>query len=137
MPPHYHRKQTLANGERFITAELKELENTIMTAEERLLALEEELFVSLRQQTNAASRSMMSVARRIGELDVLQSFAEAANRHRFTKPNVTAEKTIAISGGRHPVVERVVGSHHFVPNDTHLGQGEFCLLYTSPSPRDA
>jgi len=132
VPPRYHRKQTLANGERYITAELKELENTIMTAEERLLALEEELFVSLRQQTNAQSRSMMSVARRIGELDVLQSFAEAANRHRFTKPNVTATKIIAISGGRHPVVERVVGSHHFVPNDTHLGQGELAVI-TGPN----
>jgi len=132
VPPRYHRKQTLANVERYITAELKELENTIMTAEERLLALEEEIFVSLRQKTAAESRSIMSVARRIGELDVLQSLAEAANRHRFVKPQVNAEKTIAISGGRHPAVERTVGSHHFVPNDTHLGQGELAVI-TGPN----
>jgi len=132
VPPRYHRKQTLANAERFVTAELKELENTIMTAEERLLALEEELFVSLRQRVAADARSIMSVARRVGELDVLQAFAEAASRYRFVKPEVNASKTIAITGGRHPVVERTVGSHHFVPNDTHLGPGELAVI-TGPN----
>lgn len=132
VPPRYHRKQTLANAERFVTAELKELENTIMTAEERLLTLEEELFVSLRQRVAAEARSIMSVARRVGELDVLQAFAEAASRYRFVKPEVNASKTIAITGGRHPVVERTVGNHHFVPNDTHLGPGELAVI-TGPN----
>lgn len=132
VPLHYHRKQTLVNAERYITDELKGYENTVLTAEDRLVALEYEMFMALRERVAASSQSIIQVARRLAELDVLQSFAEAAARYRYNKPAVTPGGSIAITGGRHPVVERIVGSHAFVPNDTELGRGEIAVI-TGPN----
>lgn len=132
VPLHYHRKQTLVNAERYITDELKEYENTVLTAEDRLVALEYEMFISLRDRVAASSQSIIKVARRLAELDVLQSFAEAAARYRYNRPTLTAGGSIIITGGRHPVVERIVGSHAFVPNDTELGRGEIAVI-TGPN----
>jgi len=132
IPTRYHRKQTLANGERYITEELKDLENTILSAEDRLIALEESIFLSLRAEAGKLAPSMINVARQLASLDILQSFAEAAFRHNFSKPEVTAGQEIIITNGRHPVVEKTVGAHAFVPNDTGLQQGELAVL-TGPN----
>lgn len=132
VPPHYHRKQTLVNAERFITEELKEYESTVLTAEDRVKALEYDLFVSLREQVSAQAQSIIQVARCISELDVLQSLAETACRYRYNRPRVSGEGVIHIVGGRHPVVERIVGAHAYVPNDTELTKGEIAVL-TGPN----
>ena len=132
IPPHYHRKQTLVNAERYITEELKEYESTVLTAEDRLKSLEYDLFVGLRERVASYSHSIIQVARRLSELDVLQSLAEAANRYRYNRPKVTTGGAINISGGRHPVVERIIGTHAFVPNDTELSRGEIAVI-TGPN----
>ena len=132
IPAHYHRKQTLVNAERYITEELKEYESTVLTAEDRLKSLEYDLFVTLREQVASYSHSIIQVARRLSELDVLQSLAEAASRYRYNRPQVTTGGAINITGGRHPVVERIVGTHAFVPNDTELSRGEIAVI-TGPN----
>ncbi|MDP3488121.1 MAG: DNA mismatch repair protein MutS [Bacillota bacterium] len=132
IPPHYHRKQTLVNAERYITEELKEYESTVLTAEDRLKSLEYDLFVALREQVASYSHSIIQVARRLSELDVLQSLAEAASRYRYNRPQVTNGGAVNITGGRHPVVERIVGTHAFVPNDTELSRGEIAVI-TGPN----
>ncbi|MBI5708538.1 MAG: DNA mismatch repair protein MutS [Armatimonadetes bacterium] len=119
VPEDYIRKQTTANAERYITAELKEHESQVLGAEEKAQALEVELFGQLRQRVADRSRELLSTARALAELDCLLSLAEVASSKRFVKPEIVAESAIQIVGGRHPVVEEA--STAFVPNDLALG----------------
>ena len=134
VPDDYVRKQTLVNAERYITPELKELEEAILTAEERQLALESRHFVGLVERIAAAAAPVRRLAQPLAELDVLATFAEIAVRHRYVRPQVLpAGEPIKIEDGRHPVVERQRGID-FVPNDTDLSSEEAqIVLLTGPN----
>ncbi|HAS73047.1 MAG TPA: DNA mismatch repair protein MutS [Clostridiales bacterium UBA8960] len=121
-PESYIRKQTLANAERYITPELKQLEETVLGAEEKSIRLEQELFASLKQEIMIHVNRIQNTAHAIASLDALISFAECSYRYGFTKPKVTNKETIQIKNGRHPVIERIFNETPFVPNDTLLDQ---------------
>ena len=120
VPPDYIRKQTLVNAERFMTPELKELEERVTGAELKLLALEQELFEQLRVRLAPEIPRLYSMAQAVALLDVLAGLAETAALHRYVKPLVDESSTILIREGRHPVVEQLNSDLTFVPNDTSL-----------------
>ena len=120
VPDRFVRKQTLTNCERYITQELKEMENTIFTAEEKLVTLEYEIFVSLRDMVAENHERIRNTASLIAETDVLRSFAEVARRNNYVCPDVDISTDIIVKDGRHPVVEKFVSDTYFVPNDTTL-----------------
>ena len=124
VPEDYIRKQTLVNGERYITQELKELEHTVLTASDRAAALEYELFTALRQEVAAQAPRIQACAAAVAELDALCSLAEVAVRNRYCRPEVDESGVIEIHGGRHPVVEQMLSDALFVPNDTFMGATE-------------
>ncbi len=118
VPENYIRKQTLTNGERFITEELKELEGKILSASEFLKNKEYELFCEVRETVAAHTEKIQRAAHVVAYLDVLCSLAEAARKNNYTMPSVDMSDKIDIKGGRHPVVERMLDDTVFVPNDT-------------------
>jgi DNA mismatch repair protein MutS len=120
VPPHYHRKQTVANGERYITPELKEMEGKILGAEERSVKLEYELFQRVREEVLGQLPKIQQTASALAQLDVLASFAETARLHNYCRPQVADEGVIQIRDGRHPVLEQQLVEERFVPNDTGL-----------------
>ena len=124
VPDTYIRKQTLVNGERYITQELKDLEQEILTAGERVNALEFEIFSALREEIIAASPRIQQTAAAVAELDTLCSFAAVAVKNNYCCPTVDESGVIEIHDGRHPVVERVLKDTLFVPNDTYMGDRE-------------
>ena len=124
VPETYIRKQTLVNGERYITQELKDLEHQILTASERVVALEYELFSRLREKVAAAAQRIQQTAAAVAELDALSSFAVVAVRNRYCRPEVDESGVIEIREGRHPVEEKVLKDSLFVPNDTFMGEKE-------------
>jgi len=119
VPPDYQRKQTVANGERFVTPELKEKERAILSAQERSCDLEYDIFIKVRDQVAERGEAIRQISRAMAAIDVLRSFAEVAVSSGFCRPKVDGSDTIMIKGGRHPVVERAL-SRGFVPNDAHL-----------------
>ena len=126
-PADYHRKQTTANAERYITPELKEREALILGAEEKMVQLEERLFRELRDRIGRDAARVLTVAGGIAELDVLGSYAETAVRFDYRRPVVDEGPLIEIRNGRHPVVERL-GDEPFIPNDCCLDREENRLL---------
>ena len=120
VPDTYIRKQTLVNGERYITEELKDLENTILTAKDRVTALEYDLFTEVRQHLAAQAARVQTTSRCIAVTDVLACFAELAVKNNYCRPEVDLSGEISITDGRHPVVEQVLKDSLFVPNDVHL-----------------
>jgi DNA mismatch repair protein MutS len=132
VPADYIRKQTLANAERFITPELKEQEAILLGAEERINALEFELFSRVRGEVARHTPHLQSLARAIAEWDVLCAFAENAVRYRYVRPVVDTEDRIHIVGGRHPVVERF-SEKPFVPNDCRLDPTQRLIILTGPN----
>ena len=124
VPADYIRKQTLVNGERFITQELKELENSILTASDRVVALEYELFTQLREEISAAAQRIQQTAAAVAEIDALVSLAVVAVRNNYCRPEVDESGVLEIREGRHPVVEQVLKDSLFVPNDTFMGEKE-------------
>ena len=124
VPETYIRKQTLVNGERYITEELKNLEQEILTAGDRDKALEFELFSALRDEVTAESVRVQRAAGLIAELDTLCSLASVAVNNNYCRPSVDDGGVIEIHDGRHPVVERVLKDALFVPNDTYMGERE-------------
>ena len=130
VPYRYQRKQTLANAERFITPELKELENTVLHAEEHSIKLEQQLFAEIRDALEREIQRMQQTALALATLDVLHAFARLASRSQFVRPEINTDGIINIVDGRHPVVERAIGSQHFVPNNTLLdtNQNRFLIL---------
>jgi len=128
VPPDYHRKQTVATGERFITPALKEYEGKVLGADERLVERENELFLELRLAVAAESTRIQATARALGALDALAAFAEVAAVNNYVKPHVHDGDELVVSDGRHPVVERRTGSDAFVPNDVALNGGASQLM---------
>jgi len=133
IPPHYIRKQTLANAERYITEELKELETRVLTAKERSIALEYQLFTEVRTAVADELTRIQRTAAAVAQLDVLTSFAEVSARQHYCRPEVREKGEIRITAGRHPVVE-YLSDVPFVPNDTLLNDGEDRIaLITGPN----
>jgi DNA mismatch repair protein MutS len=120
VPPHYIRKQTIANGERYITPELKEMEGKILGAEERSVKLEYELFQRVREEVLGQMAKIQLTAAGLAQLDVLACFAETARLHDYCRPQVADEGVLQIRDGRHPVLEQNLVDERFVPNDTGL-----------------
>ena len=120
VPEHYTRKQTLANAERFITPELKEMEGKILGSEERSQKLEYELFQRVREQVLQSLRQIQKIASALAQLDVLAGFAEVARLRGYVCPEVRDEGILQIDEGRHPVLEQSMVGEPFVPNDTQL-----------------
>ncbi|MCQ1534534.1 DNA mismatch repair protein MutS [Methanosarcina sp. KYL-1] len=133
VPDDYIRKQTMANAERFFTPELKEKESLILTANEKAVALEYEIFTEITRTLAACSKELQKTAERIGTLDVLANLAEAAENNNYVRPQLTEDCKILIRDGRHPVVENTVPGG-FVPNDTEMDckEKQF-LLVTGPN----
>ncbi len=121
VPPEWIRKQTIANGERFVTPELKEVESEILHAEERIAARESELFAAVRAEVGGHAPALQRTADALAEVDVLWALADVAAREGWCRPEMADEPGIAIVAGRHPVVERWLEGEKFVPNDTALG----------------
>jgi len=121
-PEEYIRKQTLANAERYITPELKALEETVLGAEEKSIRLEQEIFGELKAKIMVHVDRIQSTAHAVASLDALLSFAECSYRYGYVKPKITSKETIQIKNGRHPVIERIFNETPFVPNDTLLDQ---------------
>lgn len=124
VPDNYIRKQTLANAERYITQELKELEEMILGAEDKLSALEYELFSQVRDTVAHEVRRIQQTAKAVAGIDVLCSLALVAARNHYVKPKITSGGTIDIKGGRHPVVEQMIEHDMFIANDTYLDGGK-------------
>jgi DNA mismatch repair protein MutS len=124
VPDAYIRKQTLAGCERYITQELKDLEHTVLTASDRVVALEYEIFTDLRAQVSARMERIQGTAAAVAELDALCSLASAAVKNNYCRPEVDEGGVIEIHDGRHPVVERMLSGSLFVPNDTYMGERE-------------
>ncbi|MCS7207395.1 MAG: DNA mismatch repair protein MutS [Dehalococcoidia bacterium] len=134
VPPHYIRRQTLTDAERFITPELKEYEALILNAQERIAELESFLFRQVCRQVGEMAPRILETAQAVAEVDVLASFAEAAQRHGYVRPILDEAPVIHIKGGRHPVVEQVLPPGAFVPNDTLLDTRQNqILLLTGPN----
>ena len=134
VPDHYIRKQTLANCERYITPELKELEEQVLTAKERLTALEYQLFTELREQLAQQAARVQSTAAAVAAADTLCSLAAVAVQRGYCRPEITLGNEIDIIDGRHPVVEQMLTDSLFVPNDTHLGgQDNQISIITGPN----
>ena len=134
VPPDYIRKQTLANAERFMTAELKELEERVTGADVKLTALEQTLFEELRTRLAEETARLQEISRRLAILDVLAAFAETAALNRYVRPTVDESGELHIIQGRHPVLERLDLPGGFVPNDTHLDLGASRLhILTGPN----
>ncbi|MDN6526706.1 MAG: DNA mismatch repair protein MutS [Tetragenococcus halophilus] len=129
----YERKQTLANAERFITPELKELEKQILEAEEKSVDLEYELFLDVRKKVKQAIDRLQYLAKMISTTDVLQSFAVISERYQYVRPELSDDKTLDIVEGRHPVVEKVLGAQEYIPNSIQMDQETLVLLITGPN----
>ena len=124
VPAHYIRKQTLANNERYITPELKELEDQVLTAKDRLTALEYQIFTQLREHLAAQAPRIQASAAAVAAADALCSLAAVAVKNGYCCPELTLDSHIHITDGRHPVVEQMLKDSLFVPNDTDLGSAD-------------
>ena len=134
VPDRFVRKQTLTNCERYITQELKEMENTIFSADEKLVTLEYEIFDSLRAFIADNRERIRKSASLIAEIDVYRSLAEVASKNNYTCPEVDLSTDIIIKDGRHPVVEKFVKDSYFVPNDTTLDtSANKIMIITGPN----
>lgn len=123
VPDYFTRKQTLANAERFITPELKELEDVILGAEDKLIVLEYELFREVRQKVADEVVRIQKTAKAVAQIDVFASLATVAEQNNYCRPKLNEKGLIDIKDGRHPVVERMIQNEMFVANDTYLDNG--------------
>ncbi len=134
VPERYIRKQTLTNAERYITEELKNLENQILGAEEKVVSLEYDLFTKIREEIAKNVIRLQKTATMVSTLDVLASFAQVAEDMNYCMPQVDNSGIIDIKGGRHPVIEKMLGAGEFVENDTYLDKNENRLsIITGPN----
>jgi DNA mismatch repair protein MutS len=133
VPADYQRRQTITNGERFVTPALKDYEERVLTASERIEQRERELFDRLRAGVGQQVARMQGSARATAVIDAIASLAEVAMREGYTRPRVTTEFGLHITAGRHPVVERMMPRDKFVPNDVHLTREARVIILTGPN----
>ena len=134
VPADYVRKQTLVNGERYITPELKEYETLVLNAEEQILDVERRLFAALCHDIARAGQRLIKTGRMIAHLDAFLSLAEVAVREGYTRPTLTEDNVLVIRAGRHPVVEKLLeGGTRYVPNDTHFDSAARVHIITGPN----
>ena len=133
VPEHFVRKQTLANAERFVTPELKELEDKLASAADERQRLEYEMFQNLRQTMEKARDRLMLMAEVIAMLDFTQALGEVARKRKWSRPTLHQGIGINICKGRHPVVEAIQGEAGFIPNDLHMDEKRRLLLITGPN----
>ena len=134
MPPSFQRRQTLTNAERYLSPELKEYEYKALSADEKILSLEQELFHALRQEIAEHTETIHSIARAVAEIDCLYALARLAREKNYVRPTITSEDVLIIEEGRHPIVEETLASHSFIPNDTYIGDSDNrLLLITGPN----
>jgi DNA mismatch repair protein MutS len=134
VPPDYIRKQTLANGERYVTGQLKEYEDLVLGAEEKRVVLEQEIFEQIRQKVAVENSRIKETGRLVGEVDALEGLAETAEFNGYTCPEVNEGAVIEITDGRHPVIEQTVKEEAFVPNDIRLDDAEQqMIIITGPN----
>ncbi len=123
----------MTNAERFVTPELKEWESKVLSAEERIAELEQELFTQVRGVVGGQVERVNALAGAVARIDVFASLAELAERNRYVRPRVTDDERIEIRGGRHPVVETMMPRERFVPNDVRLDRGQRVIILTGPN----
>jgi DNA mismatch repair protein MutS len=133
VPADYQRRQTLTGGERYVTPALKEYEERVLTAAEKVEDRERELFEGLRTRVGGEIARLQSVARIVAELDVLASLAEVAEREGYVRPELTDDFALEITAGRHPVVERMMPREKFMPNDVTLTEDARMIILTGPN----
>jgi len=133
VPDDYVRKQTLSNGERYFTPELKEWEEKVFGAEDRIAQMEALLFTGVRERVAGAVPRIQEAAARVATLDVLATFAHVAVRRAYVRPEVHTGFDLDIRGGRHPVVETMMPREEFIPNDLVLGEGGWIVVLTGPN----
>ncbi len=134
VPEDYIRKQTLANAERYTTSRLKELEDTILNAEDKLTALEYDIFCRIRESIAMELERVQRTAKAIARLDVYASLSLAAERNHYVRPALNEKGVIDIKDGRHPVVEQMITNDLFIANDTYLDNGSHCIsVITGPN----
>ncbi len=134
VPPDYVRKQTLTGSERFITDELKQMEDTILNSEERLTSLEYELFDEVRREIGKNVERILTTAKAVAMVDVLQSLSYTAEHNQYVRPKINNKGTLKIKNGRHPVVEKMLDQGIFVPNDVMLDQNKNMIsIITGPN----
>ncbi len=133
VPADYQRRQTLTGAERYVTPSLKEYEERVLTAAERVEARERELFENLRSRIGSHISRLQSVAQVVAELDVLSSLAEVASSEGYVRPELTDGFDLEITAGRHPVVERMMPREKFIPNDLSLTEGARMIILTGPN----
>ena len=134
IPGRYIRKQTLVNAERFITDELKTYEDNIISANERVAALEYQIFNDVRQEVIKNNPAIQKAARFLADLDCLCAFAEVADQNNYNRPEITRDGAIMIDEGRHPVVEKMITGERFVPNNIKIDNDESqILIITGPN----
>ena len=132
-PQDYIRKQTLVNGERYITPEMKEYETKVLNAEDRIREIERQMFNQVCSQLSGAAHRLLATARALARVDVLAALAETAALNGYTRPDVVAEDVLDIRDGRHPVVEQTLRGERFVPNDVTYEDGERVRVITGPN----
>jgi DNA mismatch repair protein MutS len=133
VPAEYQRRQTLTGAERYVTPDLKEFEEKVLHATERMETLERQLFEALRNRAGLAIASLQEIAQRLALLDVLASLAEVAAREGYVRPMVDDEAVLEIRRGRHPVVERMMPRDQFIPNDVTLAPDARMIILTGPN----
>lgn len=134
VPDDYIRKQTLANAERYTNARLKELEDMILNAEDKLFSLEYDMFCQLRDAIAGEMERIQQTAKAVAKLDVLASFSFVAERNHYVRPAINEKGVIDIKGGRHPVVEQMISDEMFISNDTYLDNNKYCVsIITGPN----
>jgi DNA mismatch repair protein MutS len=133
IPPDYQRRQTLTGAERYVTTALKEYEERVLGATERIEARERGLFESLRARVSAQVARLQDAASRVATLDALASFAQVADVEGYCRPEVADGFDLEIVGGRHPVVERMMSRDRFIPNDVRLTSNERMIILTGPN----
>ncbi|MFR0902835.1 MAG: DNA mismatch repair protein MutS, partial [Anaerovoracaceae bacterium] len=128
IPENYIRKQTLANAERFITPELKEMENLVLNAETKINQMEHEIFVSVRNEIEKYISEIQKTSSAVAQLDVLCSFAQVSEKLGYVRPVIDDSMEIQIVKGRHPVIEQSISGGLFIPNDTYINDKDSSLL---------
>lgn len=129
----YTRKQSISNAERFVTPELKEMEAKILSANDKIVALEYEIFVQMREYIKKDVHLIQDVAAVIAQIDVYQSLASKASAYGYVRPTFNQNHTLNIVGGRHAVIEQVISRQNYVPNDIHIPEDQSILLITGPN----